>query len=343
MLSSLKSTNFQVFIKCLNFDGDEVFRKIGQIALDEEEIGFCLRTEDFKEPIENSLKVEAIFPYARKSARSFSIIKIVIQDTIMRRAPVLNKLEVWGVPSFRGSLEEIEEINKLLNDLKVLQDVPDNIREESPEADESFKIPEDFLDAITHELLVMPYILPSGSVIDESTMEKHNKHEQSYGRLPSDPFTGLIYTSENQPKFNESLKARLDEFKLHNSSEIDVRNSGRTVGRKNKLVPSTSGLISNGHISKKIKFYGSSSADLDTIISSIYKNNQISIFTKPKEPSEGDDNQRACNKCKTTSSGFYQINPCSHLFCKPCLLKLNSTCETCNTSFLSKDVVKINV
>lgn len=343
MLSSLKSTKFQVFIKCPDIDGNKVFRKIGHVALSDGEIGFCLKADGKDEVIDEPLKVDTIYPYARKSVRSVSTIKILIQDTHMRRAPVLEKLQVWGVPSFRCSLEEIADINRLLKGSERSPDDDDGVERELPEADESFNIPEEFLDSITHELLVMPYILPSGSVIDESTKEKHNKHEESYGRLPSDPFTGMVYTSDTQPKFNESLKARLDEFKLRNLNEIEVKNSGRTVGTKHKPIASTSGSISNGHVSKTIKLSESSSSDLDTIISSIYKNNQISIFTRPKEPNSEDSNQRTCSKCKTSASDFYQISSCSHLFCKPCLLTLNSTCETCKTLFESKDVVKINL
>lgn len=308
--------------------------------MNDEEIGFCMKAADFNESDDNALRVDTIFPYALKSARSVDVIKILIQDTAMRRAPVISRIEVLGVPSFRCSLEEIEEIRSLMKDPERPLENADDVARDSPKADEAFNIPEDFLDAITHELLVMPYILPSGSVIDESTMAKHNKHEECYGRLPSDPFTGMAYTSETQPRFNEALKARLDAFKLQNSHEIDVKLSGRTVGRKHQSDASTSGIIANGHISKKIKFYGSSSSDLDSLISSIYKNNQVSIFTKPTE-STGKVIQ-SCSKCLTTS-GIYKITQCSHFFCKPCLLQLSSKCDICKISFESKDVAKINL
>lgn len=344
VLSSLKSIKFQVFIQCQSYDGVEIFRKIGDVALNDDQIGFCLKTEDCTESIDESLKVETIYPYARKSVQSISVIKILIQSTVLGRAPVLKKLEVLGVPSFRNRKDEIGEIHRLL---KITQAQVNNsivLERKIPEAvDLGFNIPEEFLDAITNDLLVMPFILPSGNVCDESTIGRHNKHEETYGRLPSDPFTGLVYTSDHQPKFDEPLKVRLDEFKLKNSHQIEIKQSGRTVGKKQEpAAASTSGYIANGHVSKKIKLNGSSSQDLDSIISSIYRNNQVSIFTRPKD-SRVEENRWTCCMCtSSTPLNCYRVNPCGHLFCKPCLVKLKSSCGVCEASFESKDVTKVN-
>lgn len=199
-MSSLRSNKFQVFIQCRDFDGNEIFRKIGDVSLTDEQNGFCLTTGKVCDP-DDTLKVEGIYPYARKSIRSVEVIKIVIQDTKLRRAPALKRLEVWGVASFRNSRDEIELINRLWNaeEPKICktQEVPR--RRKLSDSDPSFVIPEDFLDSITHELLVMPYILPSGNIIDETTMEKHNRHEAIYCRLPSDPFTGENHFPQTLP------------------------------------------------------------------------------------------------------------------------------------------------
>lgn len=339
-MSSLRSNKFQVFVQCRDYDGNEIFRKIGDVSLTDNQNGFCLTTGNASE-LDDTLKVDSIYPYARRSIKSIDVIKIVIQDTKLRRAPVLKKLEVWGIPSFRNSREDIDIIKKLwLAQPSSLQlKIP---KGKLADVDPSFIIPEDFLDSITNELLVMPFILPSGNIIDETTMQKHNKHEEMYGRLPSDPFTGMVYRSESQPRFNESLKVRLDEFKLRHSHEIDVKLSGRTLGKKVEPIPSTSGYVANGHVSKKIKLNGNTSSDLDSLISSIYKNNQVTIFTKPRDLKT--ESPQRCNKCDLEkSTNLYQISSCSHVFCKPCLLQLNSTCETCKTTFQSKDVSRINL
>ena len=253
----------------------------------------------------------------------------------MRRAPVIKKIEIWGEISKLNSREEIEEFSKLNESINLKvpsesQSLPKNI-----DISENFKIPEDFLDAITQELLVMPYILPSGAVIDQTTLEKFNKNEEILGRLPSDPFTGVLYTSESNPKFDISLKVRLDEFKLKYSEEIDVKNSGRTVGRKEISKPSTSNATK--HISKKIKL--SEESSLDEIIQSIYKNNQISSFTTPKRCQE---NSKKCSTCKSCEN-LYKISTCDHIFCKNCLLRLGTTCNVCKISFENKNVTKIHI
>ncbi|CRL07314.1 CLUMA_CG020293, isoform A [Clunio marinus] len=348
VLSSLRSTQFQVFVQCRNYSGEEIFRKIGDVSLNDDHDGFYLKTEDVKSTKDGNLKFETIFPYARQSIKSINVIKIVIQNTKLKRAPVLRKLEIWGIPSFKNSRSDIQLIRSLWNHQEPSQSsltrraVPlQNDATMKIEQIEQFDIPGEFLDSITHELLTMPFVLPSGNIIDESTIEKHNRNECSYGRLPSDPFTGVIYTAKSQPIFNASLKARLDLFKMQNSYEKEVKNSGRTIGTNRETAQANSSCYSSGHIGKKIKFDNSSSSDINSIISSIYKNKQISIFTQTtKEVAD----HFACFKCTLSSStNLYQISSCGHIFCKPCLLQLNSICCACQTSFQTKDVLKKNL
>ena len=62
-----------------------------------------------------------------------------------------------------------------------------------------------------------PMLLPSGKVIDQSTLEKCNRSEATWGRVPSDPFTGVAFTPHSQPLPHPSLKARIDHFLLQHS------------------------------------------------------------------------------------------------------------------------------
>lgn len=78
-------------------------------------------------------------------------------------------------------------------------------------------VPEEFLDPITLEIMPCPMLLPSGKVIDQSTLEKCNLSEAAWGRVPSDPFTGLAFTPQSQPLPHPSLKARIDRFLLQHS------------------------------------------------------------------------------------------------------------------------------
>lgn len=75
-------------------------------------------------------------------------------------------------------------------------------------------IPEDFLDPITQEIMLLPMLLPSGVSVDHSTLEEHQKREATWGRAPNDPFTGVPFTSSSQPLPNPQLKGRIDQFLL---------------------------------------------------------------------------------------------------------------------------------
>lgn len=63
-------------------------------------------------------------------------------------------------------------------------------------------------------------MLPSGKVVDQSTIDKHSEEEAKWGRLPSDPFTGLEYTSQRKAILNLALKARIEKFLMEHSEHF---------------------------------------------------------------------------------------------------------------------------
>lgn len=98
------------------------------------------------------------------------------------------------------------------------------------ELDESFTIPDDFIDPISCEVMVQPLILPSGKVIDSSTLKSHEKAELRWGRGPSDPFTGIPFSDSNKPIAASDLKSRIDKFLSDNSNVTELKNMPRTLG-----------------------------------------------------------------------------------------------------------------
>ena len=60
----------------------------------------------------------------------------------------------------------------------------------TPLIDDSNDMPDKFLDAITYEMMLLPMVLPSGYVVDRSTIDKLASNDAMYGRPPTDPFTG---------------------------------------------------------------------------------------------------------------------------------------------------------
>ena len=98
-------------------------------------------------------------------------------------------------------------------------------------------IPEEFMDAITCDIMTIPMLLPSGHNVDSSTLDKHCAVEETWGRVPSDPFTGIPFSEMHKAVPNSALKVRIDKFLL--SSGLNVQGRGRTVGRGTRAVGKT--------------------------------------------------------------------------------------------------------
>ncbi|XP_050023647.1 RING finger protein 37 [Dermacentor andersoni] len=111
-----------------------------------------------------------------------------------------------------------------------------------------FQIPTDFQDALTFELMTQPVVLPSGQVVDQSTLDKHVDTEEKWGRPPTDPFTGITLTGINCPKSLPELKSRIDHFVVRNLEQLG--NIPRTLGGSPAgavISARPSGLISLSH------------------------------------------------------------------------------------------------
>lgn len=83
---------------------------------------------------------------------------------------------------------------------------------------------------------IFPTVLPSGKVVDQSTIDKHSEEEAKWGRLPSDPFTGLEFTPHRKAILNLALKARIEKFLMENSEHFKTvpRSLGSSRVRRSK-------------------------------------------------------------------------------------------------------------
>lgn len=169
-----------------------------------------------------------------------SHLKVCVTHVTGGYLPYIKKVEVWGQPAKCCPSQVLDNVLKVY-----LASVPQkpslqldvfSVPAEkdlitffpSTEAQPtSFKmmetfdtVPEEFLDPITLEIMTLPMLLPSGKVIDQSTLEKYNKSEASWGRIPNDPFTGVAYNLHCKPVPHPPLKARIDHFLLQNKSRL---------------------------------------------------------------------------------------------------------------------------
>lgn len=327
-----------------------IFKKIADVSLDDNHIGFQLCTQGYNSHASDSMKTQALPPWYK--GIKFKTMKIVIKDSKNRRAPVVRSLEIWGCLSDENEpdvTKQIRDLMKTENKVSFYNAASSEDDDTSPIATSSATsvIPDEFLDSITNELLVMPFTLPSGNIVDESTIEKHNRNEEVYGRLPSDPFTGVCYTIDRKPMFDAALKVRLDEFKTRQCDIDEVKKSGRTVGKRSiTCEPSTSKADNSQQLCKKVKIHGN---NVDSLINEMYRNNQVSNFTQPRNTSNTNSSQqtRKCSKCHSNSNqcnnNFYRINLCSHEYCRNCIQEIERNCLNCKVPFQSSDIEKINL
>lgn len=160
--------------------------------------------------------------------------------------PAIGKVEIWGQPSSGckpGVLECALDIQEKIQAGEIVKIAAVEAQHNRTIKDSehhtllpvvnssSSSIPEDFIDPITCEIMTIPLLLPSGHNIDTDTLEKHIIAERSWGRSPSDPFTGKVFSDISKPVPNSALKVRIDKFLL--SSGANTSGYGRTVGRDN--------------------------------------------------------------------------------------------------------------
>ncbi|XP_014401995.1 PREDICTED: RING finger protein 37 isoform X3 [Myotis brandtii] len=314
-------------------------------------------------------------------------LKICITHVTGSGIPCIKRLEVWGQPAKTCSREVIDSVllvasKNLSQDsaLQVLalpmesdcdpggesggQQAPSSLQELA----EVFQdVPEEFLDPITLEIMPCPMLLPSGKVIDQATLEKCNRSEATWGRVPSDPFTGVAFTPHSQPLPHPSLKARIDHFLLQHSIP-----GCHLLGRAQTtlaLTPSSIALPSRKRKMEQAEDAPDSSS-LDVNASGFSTTSLVSPTTsehtakKMKAASElglthmdcsteqpGSVLGPECASCKRVFSPYFKKEPvyqlpCGHLLCRPCLgekqRSLPMICTACQQPFTSQDVLRVH-
>jgi len=167
-----------------------------------------------------------------------SVLQLTILKTHESSVPCLRNLQILVKSNTKADEEYLENLMKT----NVAPSAPFNFfggedttvpelvsRESSSlqiEEELSAPVPQEFLDDITNEIMLLPMILPSGKVVDRSTIEKCNAAQAVYGALARDPFSGTIYTSSLKPVFNANLKSRIDNYLLENK----MATRGQTLG-----------------------------------------------------------------------------------------------------------------
>jgi hypothetical protein len=77
--------------------------------------------------------------------------------------------------------------------------------------------------------MLIPMLLPSGHLIDRTTLEKCINEDIHWCRLPRDPFTLESFTDITQPVVAQQLKIRIDRFLSEHQNDPKYRNHKRLL------------------------------------------------------------------------------------------------------------------
>lgn len=230
------------------------FKLVGCCEL-KEEVLTCFKHPNFKlrapfpecppDPPAHA-KQQELWSRGGQSLSSVAQLRITVPYAGASSVLGIKSLAVWGVPARCCSLSELEQFKKAhfdnmqpkLSSFSIISPVPTSDRSHGLDnASSETTIPEEFLDPLTRELMVLPMILPSGMVVDNSTLEEYQKQEAVWGRMPNDPFTGVPFTKDSKPIPNPLLKCRIDSLLLQTGhTGIRSKNSLLSKPQPSRLI-----------------------------------------------------------------------------------------------------------
>uniref|UniRef100_A0A3B4GIW2 U-box domain containing 5 n=1 Tax=Pundamilia nyererei TaxID=303518 RepID=A0A3B4GIW2_9CICH len=263
----------------------------------------------------------------------------------------LKSLTVWGQPARSCSAEEVERIKKVheASEGRLQQPAffapPIRQSKQGLQEPPSHSIPEEFLDPLTQEVMMLPMLLPSGVSVDNSTLEEYQKREAMWGRPPNDPFTGVPFTSTSQPLPNPQLKSRIDHFLLQKGMTRRDGMLGRGVTGDNtqasRLLASKVHEHSQSSLClSKSSNSGAAEYNADTRIT----NRTVKIEDAGSGPFDSPSphlsliGEKMCSACScsvslysTSASSVYRLS-CGHLLCRACVQKEANPLRSATTS-----------
>ncbi len=191
------------------------FHRIAQILNEDETIQ---RIEIYDQDNEQSNINTAKYRFSANSHLiNCSTIKITIKRSWRLSSCALKYLQIWGCLSNSIPLELKTKLSPSPCKSSITQDKLPS------------EIPSEFLDSLTFDLMLIPMLLPSGHLIDRTTLEKCIAEDTRWCRLPRDPFTLESFTEITQPVVAQQLKIRIDQFLSEHQNDPKYRNHGRLL------------------------------------------------------------------------------------------------------------------
>ncbi|XP_078079540.1 RING finger protein 37 [Mustelus asterias] len=226
------------------FSDNDVFTLVGKATLkNQSKVSFRHKAFKARPPfnefneqsaVTDSTLVQDLWNKGHFSLTNINHLRICITYVSGGNLPCLRRVAIWGQPSRSSPRTVIEGIYRVYQKHKAGQSTPvvnqgnvsaapsSDTRSLQPVVNGSpmtnGNVPDEFLDPITSEIMVLPMLLPCGKVIDQSTLDKYSRCEATWGRVPNDPFTNVPFGRHSKPVPHSMLKTRLDYFLLHNAT-----------------------------------------------------------------------------------------------------------------------------
>lgn len=351
---SLKSNGFEVFTKVTNGSSDE-FRKVGQVYnLKPDGVLFFNTFTAHKYSYQissygDSVHRSELFRNLGRRALVHQV-KVTIKCT-ERCVPVMKQVQILGLPGMSlpidtrmSVLSRWERRLGIPKSVDLTSDSSSNKDEPAIGAQTIFHatIPEEFLDCITFEMMSLPMVLPSGKIVDKSTLDRHGKSDESWGRSPSDPFTGVPFTANSKPILNAALKSQIDKFLLINQHRTDTKSIPRTVGAAVKRpahhpysTESPAVVFKKPRLTEQSESGALAGGSLDDSVRLALRS--MTRFTTNFKANTSSETCRNCNSDQI----LYRISQCTHFVCRSCLLDATrrERCA-CGIDFGNSDVVR---
>ncbi|XP_011312617.1 RING finger protein 37 [Fopius arisanus] len=236
-IGAQKSSGFRVSVKS---DRQDNFTIVSSCFLKDNEAGAVFwRSEGEKGPANFSSAFIGGNPLLLEKIKTLRLSIVKTEKSV----PAVDRIEIWGFVSRWNRQDILGEMGELI--LKPLKDRLRTLEDEKTsrngsqalnEPDEQMMapdipdIPDSYLDPITWNIMQQPVVLPSGKVIDQSTLEKYAESQGLWGRALSDPFTGVPFTETQRPVFASALKAKIDKFLSENSNLREIKSMPRLLG-----------------------------------------------------------------------------------------------------------------
>jgi hypothetical protein len=181
----------------------------------------------------------------------------------------------------------------------------------------SSEVPLEFFDELTHEIMKIPIKLPSGHLIDKSTLDKYLNEQNLIGDgIEKDPFTKVNFDANSKPVVDADLKSRIDRFMLERN--MVGRESNESVVKQSRKRKLSTSPLKNKDSDKS------------------YQRGSHKVFRL------NDTEERKCSCCQNKAKEpFYEIIKCKHIYCRHCIFAIKGVCMKCKIEFNKSDVSNV--